>query len=91
MGVLRLRTPKTRNDHDDGGRPFYPKRLEQGVSSERAMTLAVTEMHVQGVGTRNVVQIVEGLCERSRDSRAGGLGPDRCESSSGSGNRKAIR
>ena len=44
-----------------GGRST-PRSLERGVRSERAMTLAVAEMYVQGVSTRKVTAIVEELC-----------------------------
>jgi putative transposase len=62
VGEVSLRIPQTRDYHDDQGRPFYPKSLERGVRSERAMTLAVAEMYVQGVSTRKVTKIVEELC-----------------------------
>ncbi len=42
--------------------PFYPQSLARGVRSERAMTLAVAEMYVQGVSTRKVTAIVQELC-----------------------------
>ena len=61
-GEVHLRIPQTRDYHDEEGRPFYPKSLERGVRSERAMTLAVAEMYVQGVSTRKVTKIVEQLC-----------------------------
>ena len=61
-GEVHLRIPQTRDYHDEEGRPFYPKSLERGVRSERAMTLAVAEMYVQGVSTRKVTKIVEELC-----------------------------
>jgi transposase-like protein len=59
---VRLRIPQTRDYHDEEGRPFYPKSLERGVRSERAMILAVAEMYCQGVSTRKVTKIVEQLC-----------------------------
>ena len=49
-GEVPLRIPQTRDYHDERRRPFYPKGLERGVRSERALTLAVAEMYVQGVG-----------------------------------------
>ena len=33
---------------------FYPDALEKGLRSERALTLALAEMYVQGVSTRKV-------------------------------------
>ena len=62
VGKLDLRVPQTRGYHDGNGRPFYPKALDRGVRSERAMILAMAEMYVQGVSTRKVTAIVEELC-----------------------------
>ncbi|NDA26343.1 MAG: hypothetical protein EBZ05_05815 [Verrucomicrobia bacterium] len=62
VGEVALRIPQTRGYHDADGRPFYPKSLERGVRSERAMTLAVAEMYVQGVSTRKVTAVVQQLC-----------------------------
>ena len=41
---------------------FYPSALEKGLRSERALTLALAEMYVQGVSTRKVKMITEQLC-----------------------------
>lgn len=41
---------------------FYPQALEKGLRSERALTLALAEMYVQGVSTRKVAAITEKLC-----------------------------
>jgi putative transposase len=41
---------------------FYPQALEKGLRSERALTLALAEMYVQGVSTRKVAAITEHLC-----------------------------
>jgi len=62
LGELELRVPQTRGYADDDGRPFYPSALERGVRSERALTLAVAEMYVQGVSTRKVTKVMEELC-----------------------------
>ena len=51
VGQLELRVPQTRGYRDENGRPFYPKALDRGVRSERAMILAMAEMYVQGVST----------------------------------------
>ncbi len=55
---------------------FYPQALEKGLRSERALTLALAEMYVQGVSTRKVAAIVEQLCgsgvSSSQVSRAAG-------------------
>lgn len=56
VGQLDLRVPQVRDAS------FYPSALERGMRSERALTLAVAEMYVQGVATRNVKQITEELC-----------------------------
>lgn len=44
----------------EGG--FSPQALEKGLRSERALTLALAEMYVQGVSTRKVQAITEQLC-----------------------------
>ena len=56
MGKLQLHVPKTRNI------PFYPKCLDKGTRSERALRLAIAEMYVNGVSTRRVKRITEELC-----------------------------
>ena len=56
IGKLELQVPQTR------GVEFYPKSLERGVRSERALKLAVAEMYVQGVSTRKVTEITQELC-----------------------------
>ena len=62
VGQLELRVPQTRGFRDENGRPFYPKALDRGVRSERAMILVMAEMYVQGVSTRKVTAVVEELC-----------------------------
>jgi transposase-like protein len=56
VGPLDLAVPQTR------GVPFYPSALEKGQRSERALTLALAEMYLQGVSTRKVAPILEQLC-----------------------------
>ena len=56
LGELNLSVPQVRDSS------FYPKSLERGMRSERALKLAVAEMYVQGVATRNVKKITEELC-----------------------------
>jgi putative transposase len=56
LGSLDLRVPQTRNGE------FYPSFLEKGQRSERALKLALAEMYVQGVSTRNVTAILEQMC-----------------------------
>ena len=41
---------------------FYPSALEKGLRSERALTIVLAEMYVQGVSTRKVKEITEQLC-----------------------------
>ena len=57
VGGLRVNVPQVR-----GGVEFYPSVLERGVRSERALTLAMAEMYVQGVSTRKVTKVLEELC-----------------------------
>ena len=47
---------------------FYPGALEKGLRSERALTIALAEMYVQGVSTRKVKAITEQLCGASVSS-----------------------
>jgi transposase-like protein len=57
LGNLEFAIPQVR-----GEVAFYPSALEKGVRSERALTLAVAEMYLQGVSTRKVTTILEELC-----------------------------
>jgi transposase-like protein len=61
VGELELAIPKTRS-HGPDSEPFYPNSLERGLRSERALTLAVAEMYVQGVSTRKVAEVTRELC-----------------------------
>ena len=56
VGALTLAVPQVR----EGG--FYPQALEKGMRSERALTVTLAEMYVQGVSTRKVAAITEKLC-----------------------------
>jgi putative transposase len=56
MGEITFAVPQVR----EGG--FYPQALEKGQRSERALTLTLAEMYVQGVSTRKVKTVVEQLC-----------------------------
>ena len=49
-GTITVSVPKTR-DHDE---PFYPQALERGQRSSRAILLAIAEMYIHGVSTRDV-------------------------------------
>ena len=71
LGEITFAIPQVR----EGG--FFPHALEKGLRSERALTLALAEMYVQGVSTRKVSAVVEELCgssvSSSQVSRAAGL------------------
>lgn len=56
LGEIELRVPQTRDSK------FYPNCLEQGLRSERALSIAIAEMYVQGVSTRRVKRIMEEMC-----------------------------
>jgi putative transposase len=56
VGPIELAVPQVR------GAKFYPRALERGSRSERALCLALAEMYVQGVSTRKVSKITEELC-----------------------------
>jgi transposase-like protein len=62
VGDITFAVPQVR----DGS--FYPSALERGLRSERALTLALAEMYVQGVSTRKVAAITEQLCGVQLDS-----------------------
>ena len=56
MGEITFEVPQVRDSS------FYPDALEKGLRSERALTMALAEMYVQGVSTRKVAAITEQLC-----------------------------
>jgi transposase-like protein len=56
VGEIEFEVPQVREGQ------FYPEALEKGLRSERALTLALAEMYVQGVSTRRVAAITEQLC-----------------------------
>lgn len=56
LGEIEFAVPQVR----EGG--FYPQALEKGLRSERALTMALAEMYVQGTSTRKVNAIIEKLC-----------------------------
>ena len=57
LGKLDLHVPQVRGDIQ-----FYPSALEKGLRSERALTLAMAEMYVNGVSTRKVTNVLKELC-----------------------------
>ena len=54
-GTIAVDVPKTAC-HD--GTPFYPQSLERGRRSVRAVMLAVAEMYVKGVSTRDAERVM---------------------------------
>jgi len=56
IGEVTFDIPQVR----EGG--FYPRSLEKGMRSERALLMTLAEMYVQGVSTRKVSAITEQLC-----------------------------
>ncbi len=60
LGEIDVQVPQVRDV--EGGDTFYPSSLERGQRSERALTLALAEMYVQGVSTRRVEAITKVLC-----------------------------
>jgi len=51
MGEITFDIPQVR----EGG--IYPEALEKGLRSERALTMTLAEMYIQGVSTRKVTAI----------------------------------
>jgi transposase-like protein len=56
LGEIQVAVPQVRGEVD-----FYPSALERGQRTERALTLAIAEMYVQGVSTRRVSAILSEL------------------------------
>lgn len=54
-GTVTVQVPKTAGHGDT---PFYPQSLERGRRSVRAVMLAVAEMYIKGVSTRDVEAIM---------------------------------
>jgi transposase-like protein len=54
-GTVAVQVPKTAG-HD--GEPFYPRSLERGRRSVRSVMLAVAEMYVKGVSTRDAEAVM---------------------------------
>lgn len=82
VGEMRLSVPQVR-ELAPGVAGFYPKSLEKGLRSERALKLAIAEMYVQGVSTRKVSEITRELCglevSSAQVSRAAALLDDELE------------
>ncbi|HEY9075142.1 MAG TPA: IS256 family transposase [Anaerolineaceae bacterium] len=64
VGEITFAVPQVR----EGG--FYPEALEKGLRSERALTLTLAEMYIQGVSTRKVAAILEQMCGSGISSSA---------------------
>ncbi|HMQ97338.1 MAG TPA: IS256 family transposase [Candidatus Nanoperiomorbaceae bacterium] len=62
VGDITVEVPQVRSGE------FYPQALEKGLRSERALSLALAEMYVQGVSTRKVAAITEKLCGKAISS-----------------------
>jgi transposase-like protein len=56
LGDLTFAIPQVREGE------FYPHALEKGLRSERALTMSLAEMYVQGTSTRKVNAIIQKLC-----------------------------
>ena len=79
-GTVEVAVPKTAGH---GAEPFFPQSLERGCRSVRAVMLAVAEMYVKGVSTRQAEAVlrefgIEGLSS-SQVSRAAALLDDELE------------
>ena len=57
-GTVSVQVPKTAGHADE---PFYPQSLERGQRSVRAVMLAVAEMYIKGVSTRDVEAVMREL------------------------------
>lgn len=53
-GTLTVQVPKSRGSDT----PFYPQALERGRRSSRAVMLAIAQMYIQGVSTRDVEKVM---------------------------------
>ena len=53
-GTVTVQVPKTRDTAD----PFFPQSLERGRRSCRAVMLAIAEMYVKGVSTRDAAKVM---------------------------------
>jgi transposase-like protein len=62
LGRLELEVPQVRPLPEGPATDFYPRALERGERSERALKLAIAEMYLRGVSTRRVTEITRELC-----------------------------
>ncbi|MBB4268024.1 IS256 family transposase [Roseospira visakhapatnamensis] len=54
-GTVTVQVPKSRGCDE----PFFPRSLERGRRSSRAIMLAIAEMYVQGVSTRDAAKVMK--------------------------------
>ncbi|WP_404381459.1 IS256 family transposase [Caenispirillum salinarum] len=54
-GTVTVAVPKSRGCDE----PFFPQSLERGRRSSRAIMLAIAEMYVQGVSTRDAAKVMK--------------------------------
>lgn len=62
LGEIMLDVPQVREGS------FYPEALEKGQRNQRALTLTLAELYVQGISTCNMTAIVEQRCGTSVSS-----------------------
>jgi len=62
LGPVPPKVPQVRGDVS-----FYPSALTKRPQTERALTLAVAEMYIQGVSTRKTEPILEKLIDRGNE------------------------
>ena len=58
-GTLSINVPKTAGLRESCGEPFFPQSLERGRRSSRAVMLAVAEMYIKGVSTRDAEAVMK--------------------------------
>lgn len=58
VGELSLQIPQVR-----GCEPYHPGLFNKWQRSERALLVACGEMYFQGVSTRNVREVLQGMCD----------------------------
>ena len=54
-GTVTVQVPKSRGCDE----PFFPQSLERGRRSSRAIMLAIAEMYVRGVSTRDAAKVMK--------------------------------
>ena len=64
-GTVTIQVPKTAGHGDDA---FYPQSLERGQRSSRAVMLAVAEMYIKGVSTRQAEDVMRAFGIQSLSS-----------------------